>query len=110
MSGFVAVMDIARTKRPSWLHIIRDCHDLVALQERQGGVEHFDVKWLRMRTGRRYPALTPLERWGVLVKKVWRDPDGHVLPESGRSFYLMPDRPGVGLALDELQIPPAKFL
>lgn len=105
-------MRVAREQKPMWLPVTRACHDLIALQEREGGVSHIDVKWLRNRIGRRFPTLTPLERWGVLGKKAWRVtlPDGTVLPETGRAFYVMPDRPGVGRALDELSVPPTKFL
>jgi hypothetical protein len=108
-SGYDAVMEVARTQRASWLQVIRDCHDLLARQQENGNASHVDTKWLRMSTGRRYPALTPLVKWNVIEEKVWRDAAGNVLPKSGRLFYEMPDLEGVGRALDELGIPPTTF-
>jgi hypothetical protein len=110
VDGYSAVKQVARKQDQSWLPIIRDIHAVITLQVAQGKAAHVDTRWLRMQTGRdRYPSLTPLVRWGVLTEKVWYGNEGELLPKSGRNYYEMPDREGVGRALDELGVAPTEL-
>ena len=108
--GYEAVLRIARDRDRSWLRVIRDFHDVLALQVANDGVAWLDARWLRSRTGRRFPALAPLVSWGVLVEKVWYGENGAPLLKSGRHYYEMPDRLGVGRALDHLAVPRAELV
>jgi hypothetical protein len=42
-SGYDAVKWIARRQQPSWLQVIRDCHDTLVPQAAEGSVDWIDV-------------------------------------------------------------------
>jgi hypothetical protein len=103
MAGYESVTRVAQ-EHPNWLQTIRDCYEQLGRQEAEGGVDHTCVKWIAARSGRQPPNLGPLVRWGVLTKKKWGVVSGVDLDVSGRAYYQMPDRRGVGRALDALGV------
>lgn len=108
--GYDAVIRIADDDG-EWLWTIRACFDSIARNEALGeGVVWTDEKWIEMSTGQRPRKLAPLVGLGVLVEKVWYDAAGRELARSRRVYYEMPDREGVGRALDELNVQPTVFL
>ncbi len=100
--GCEAVHRVAREQHPAWLGVIRACRDAIEQQVAGGGVDHTCAVWIKNQTGVQVSSLRPLVNWGVLEHKRWGVVDGVDLDESGRIYYLMPDRPGVARALAEL--------
>jgi hypothetical protein len=109
-SGYDAVMDIAGNAA-AYLCTIRACYDWIARQEAKGDdVLWVDEKWIEMSTGRTPRTLRKLADLGVLEEKFFYDERGRRLPNPKRVYYFMPDRSGVGRALEELGVPPTVFL
>jgi len=98
--GYEAVQRVAREQHRAWLGVIRACHDAIEKQVATGGVDHTCAVWIKNLTGVQVSSLRPLVTWGALERKRWGSDD----VETGRRvYYLMPDRPGVGRALAELE-------
>lgn len=100
--GYEAVHRVAREQHPAWRGVIRACHDAIEKQVAAGKADHTCAVWIKNQTGVQVSSLRPLVTWGVLERKRWGVVDGVDLDESGRIYYLMPDRPGVARALAEL--------
>jgi hypothetical protein len=95
-----------------WRWTIRACCDWIARREAQRNeVLSVDEKWVEMSTAKRPLKLKPLVGYGILERKSWCDQAGKKVEKQGRrALCLMPDRPGVGRALDEADVPPTVFL
>jgi len=98
VSGYEAVMRIAREEARDWLPYVRACHDF-ATEQARGDMpgDAFAGSWIGDRVGQAR-SLAPLVRWGVL-EKVGSSRGGD------RAYYRMPDLEGVGQALWELDFP-----
>lgn len=109
-SGYHTVTDIAGNAA-EYLWTIRACYDWIARQEARGDeVLWVDEKWIEMSTGHAPRKLRKLADMGVLEEKFFYDDEGRQLPNPKRVYYLMPDRAGVGRALEELGVAPTLLL
>ena len=89
-SSYTAVKILAR-EHPDWLPIVRACYDEAA------EAQEFAGAWISKRLGHWFPSLRLLVRYGILTKI-------ETTRGGRRAYYHMPDREGVGEALQELGI------
>ena len=78
-------------ERPEWVPILRAAYELAGQ-----GTGRFAAKWVLEHAGTWAPGLRPLVTYGILSKS------GESTRGGSRSYYVMPDRPGVARALAEL--------
>lgn len=87
-SSYTAVKEIAREK-PEWIAVVQACYEVA------GKTEEFAGAWVLKRLGHWVPSLRTLASRGILQKT-------DTSRGGRRAYYCMPNREGVGRALEEL--------
>lgn len=92
LSSYEAAMKLMR-ERSAWLPIIKICYDMA------GETQEFAGAWVYEQLGRQwFPSLRPLALRGILEKV-------DISRGGRRAYYRMPDREGVGRALQDAEMP-----